>query len=299
VWLILIVAVIGMSVILVRLYYNYFFEEANTQVYSPTATITLTFSPSQTSDTTIEITQNPAENSNCTFPLIYWVEHPERFPAQIVIGDQIYTRGDIAEILTTKSDDCRTNLLKELIVAFLNILEGSDPGAIDTTINSTITWLIENSVGSDPSQFSLQTCRELTSVLQNYNNGLISPGLCPGAPSSPTPTLTMVPPTATDTLTPSPSPTRFIPTATNTQLPTLIPTETPTNTPTIFIIYPSRTPTRTERPEESPTDTLTPPLITWTLTPVPSFTPTISPVPTIEPTPTEVPTIIPTPTPVP
>ena len=117
----------------------------------------------------------------------------------------------------------------------------------------------------------------------------------PTPTDTPIPTATETPiPTSTETPTPTPTDTP-IPTATETPIPTS--TETPTPTPTDTPIPTSTetpTPTATDTPVPTSTETPTP---TPTDTPVPTSTETPVPTATIEPTPTSTP--IPTSTPVP
>ena len=125
----------------------------------------------------------------------------------------------------------------------------------------------------------------------------------PTATVEPTPTDTPIP-TSTETPTPTPTDTPVptstetpTPTATDTPIPTS--TETPTPTPTDTPV-----PTSTETPTPTPTDTPIPtatntPTPTPTDTPIPTSTETPTPTATVEPTPTDTPTPTSTETPTP
>lgn len=114
--------------------------------------------------------------------------------------------------------------------------------------------------------------------------GSCSYDTCPGAPTTPAPSVPTNTPTDTPTMTPTETPTD-----TPTDTPTITPTPTETPTPSIT---PTGTLTPTETPTETPTRTVTP-----TSTPTNTYTPTATASPTPTPSHTSTPTASPTATP--
>ncbi|OGO25945.1 MAG: hypothetical protein A2136_01420 [Chloroflexi bacterium RBG_16_54_11] len=233
---------------------------------------------------------------NCTYPLHYWREHPERYPPQVVLGGKTYQADEINRILSGDGGDPASQLQAQLLGVFLNISAGADQDVIDATVFQAYGWLVSHPDGSDISESAREEQSRLYNLLEAYNYGLAGVALCPEAASymitetvTPSQTPTDIS-TTSPSPTPSPSPTAsptFSPTAV---LPTVIApshTSTPTterpgiepsatNTPIPTTAEP--TPTNTSNPEATPTFTQPPePSPTFTVPPPPS--PTITPPP--------------------
>jgi hypothetical protein len=243
-------------------------------------------SPSFTAD-------SPRVGTNCTYPVSYWKEHPELYPAQIVIGGQLYKADNVAEIFSDQTKDLYAQVQVQLTTAYLNILSGADQSYIETTIFEAYGWLVQHPAGSQVQDSEREAGTRLFNVLEAYNLGLtgVTPclrasGLTLTITSTPTETPTVlltITPSETPTPTPSesPTPTELTATATNffiyptsTAIPTIKPTiQIPTNTP----IQPTEPPTATNT--TMPTNTTAP-----TLPPQPTAIPTFPPTPTANPT---------------
>jgi hypothetical protein len=219
-------------------------------------------------------------DKNCTYPVYFWKEHPELYPAQIVIGNDIYQPKEIASVLADASEDPVNQLKVQLVGAFLNIASGADESSIEVTIFQAYGWLVRNPAGTDLSDSEHEAGTRLLDLLVAYNMGLTGIAPCePGLPQYST-----QPSTATETstlqVTPSPS-----------ETPTTTPSETPTPieytaTATYEFIQPTRAATRTTAPTiQLPTNTAVQPTEqpASTDTPKPPNTPTTAPPP---PTPT-------------
>jgi hypothetical protein len=275
--LIAVIAVIGIAIILSGLYYTFGNAGVSYQT-TPTLTATSTLRsvrPSPTASLTLLPTATLEAATNCTYTIFYWSYIAETLPYQIVVGREVFGRTEIGLLMVKETEDLREELLRQLIVTFLNYLSGADQTAIEAAISSSYKWLVSHPAGSELSESDQQEARELVSVLRSYNSGVIGPGSCrddlrkppPTATFTPTPTSTITPtqPTPTASSTPSPTPTRtrgpyVPPTATkepeDNNPPTSQPPPRPTDTPTVMIptTEPPPPPT-TEAP--SPTPTLT------------------------------------------
>ena len=116
----------------------------------------------------------------CTCTQGYWKNHPDVWPVEeITIGGVIYTKEQATAILQTAvGDDATLILAHQLISAKLNVLNGADPSAIETTIADADNWLTEHPLGSDPPKPDRQQGINLAETLDAYNNGVIGPGHC-------------------------------------------------------------------------------------------------------------------------
>jgi len=224
---------------------------------------------------------------NCTHPVSYWMEHPELYPPQMVIGGKIYEAKDLRGILADETQNTIQQIQAQLVGVFLNTLAGADQSSIQTTIFEAYGWLVEHPAGSQLSDVDIETGTRLFKVLEAYNDGLSGVALCAGLKI---PTLVV---TSTPTETP---PILLTLTPSQTITPAVSETPTPielTATPTYFFFVPTRTriPT-TEPPIQIPTDTPVQP----TNPPAPTNTsrPPDTPIPTQPPPPTQT---LPPPTP--
>ena len=202
---------------------------------TPTPTVTDT-PPGKSIDTPTATSTSTATNTpepdSCTYSMDYWSNHPEAWPVEsIMIGDDIYSKDKAIEIFETKpKGDATYILIHQLIPAILNIENGADETDIEEARAEAEAWLVENLLGSDPKGEVSKAGIALAETLQEFNSGLIGPGLCedeiismePKSPEDPTQTPTETP-TSTNTSTPTDTAT---PTTTQTS------TSTPSNTPT-------------------------------------------------------------------
>jgi hypothetical protein len=220
---------------------------------------------------------------NCAAPVAYWAQHPELYPAQLVIGGQIYKGHELAKIFSGQADDLTARLQAQLTGAYLNISSGADQSYIETTIFEAYTWLVQHPEGSQVLGGDQEEGTRLFTLLEAYNRGLtgVKPCAIAGLISTEPRTSTE---TATETITVTPIPTdapQASETATSTNFPTepIYTVSVPSNTPSPTIKATQRPqPTRTKPP--APTATLAP-----TNTPKPP-TPTLPPPPPTLPQPT-------------
>jgi len=89
-----------------------------------------------------------AINRNCTYSIAYWMNHPEKYPVQLVIGEQVYSVDEIRSVLASDSADITEQLRRQLIVTFLNYLAGADQNPVGATIIEAYSWLVTNPPGS-------------------------------------------------------------------------------------------------------------------------------------------------------
>lgn len=220
---------------------------------------------------------------NCTYPLHYWQEKPEKWPNEIVLRGQVYTRESIHDLYLTDEPEMHTRLIQQMYTSFLNILYGADIIAVETILFNAAEWLEHNPPDSDLSEFNLRQGRDMAQILEHFNNGEIGPGACPDAPLTPTATLT---PTETETPLPTEPPATAVPQV------QVIPQQPPSAAP----VLPQPTdpppppppPAPTEIiPTEPPPPTPTQPLPTET--PLPTDTPLPPPTSTPAPAPTQTP----------
>jgi hypothetical protein len=224
------------------------------------------------------------EDRNCTYPIHYWREKPEKWPTEVVLGEKLFTREIVRDIYQDDEPDTHTRLIQQMYTSFLNVLYGADMVAIEDTLFNAAEWLEHNPPGSQLSEFNLRQGREMAQVLEYFNNGEIGPGACPDAPPEPTPTL--IP---TDTATPEPT------------------SPPPTAVPQVQVVLPTARPSSGQSapppPPPAPTDPPPPPPPTDPPPPPPPTDPPApsptQPLPTDPPPPTNTPVPPPTSTPVP
>ena len=102
-----------------------------------------------------------------------------------MLGSQIYNMTELLAILNTPSGgDASIILAKQLIAAKLNIANGSDPTPISSTITHADSLLSMFSgklpYHVKPSSTIGQMMVNDAKTLDNYNNGLLTPG-CSGS----------------------------------------------------------------------------------------------------------------------
>jgi hypothetical protein len=231
------------------------------------------------------------DDENCTYPLTYWVAHPELYPAQMILGNQVIQADDIYEALSNSNPDTRAQVQAQLVSAFLNFTAGADQELLEETIFQAYSWLVMHPDGSPLSESDLEVGSRYSSALEAYNLGMAGVPLCAdGSPyvSRETPKLSLTPTalltieaSQTTTSTPSGTASPTYPIATpiytygvpsNTPFPTTQPpggqvptatrTQPPSPTKTSQVPTPTKTPvpnTPTFTPPPAPTNTLPPP----------------------------------------
>ncbi len=234
--------------------------------------------PSETATATLTVTPPPGHN--CTLSSGYWSQHPEIWPSDTVeIAGQTITKQTALEIMVmVPKSDVTLKLARELISAKINLLQGADPTAIQEVILEADYFLTIFPIGSDPPNPDRRLGVTLGDTLEQFNNGMIGPGLCTEDnlsaesfepildepvenPLTATPTSTPeepeIPAEITSTITPtqelSPTPEAtytLTPAPTNTGTPE--PIIEPTNTETETQPPPEPTETETEPPSEAP-----------------------------------------------
>jgi hypothetical protein len=257
---------------------------------------------------------NPVITTNCNHSLGYWATHTERYPPYMVIGDQKYSRKQVAAILA--SPDPAQALLKQVLVAFLNTSTEGKQGGNPEELLEAYQWLAAHPADGTLIEYDRLEGERLVAALEKFNDGLASLPPCDD-PSTPTPTATAIRTRITTMirlLTPTPIPTATLTssststrTSTSTKTPTTTATTTRTSTvtrkfvpltptsepdhelPTV-VIPPSWTPTQrviiiTAPPSDTPKPPTKTPIPTNTNPPMETTPPTIEPTPTRPPSP--------------
>jgi hypothetical protein len=242
--------------------------------------------------------QNPSATTGgnalqeCTYPITYWRQHPELYPAQVIIGGVPYKQRELEALLTDEELNLILQIRAQLAVAFLNIASGADQSGIEATLFSAYGWLLNHPLGTELSADELEVGTNYLSLLEAYNHGQAGVAACeatlplvrtgtsiatgtailessgtPSQTSTPTPSETPTTGSQTETAT------YFYITPSHTTIPTTrVPPPLPTNT--------SKPPTTRPSPTNTPipnTATFTPPpLPTSTFTPPPLPSPTSS-----------------------
>ena len=247
-----------------------------------------------------EIQPPEHRTSNCTYTSDYWAAHPEIWRAEnILIGERSFSKADAIQALQSSDPSLQARFLKQFLAVALNSLDGADRSAVASILSEASGWLDRNLSLLELPKSESRRGKQLVAILEDYNNGVSGPGLCPDQPATPTPTLT---PTPTPTATPVVYSLPPVPVTGKTEapgdkegdsgdepVPTPTPTSPPTNKPTPV---PSSTPTQPPKPSDTPqpSNTVQP---TATDPPAPSNTPeptsTSTPQPIHTPKPTHTP----------
>jgi hypothetical protein len=115
---------------------------------------------------------------NCTYHAYHWEAHPEAWPAQVNLGGVTYTRADMLNLRHAPDGDPAIDLLKEAMIAIVNIYNGASQARIESVLVEANDWLSNHQADSELSEFNQQQARSFTSVLAKYNNGLLFPASC-------------------------------------------------------------------------------------------------------------------------
>ncbi len=247
--------------------------------------VTLPVSPGQTD--TVEAMR---VNENCASPVGYWVNHPELYPAQLVIGDKVYQGRELDQVFSGQTD-LPALIQAQLAGAYLNILMGADQSYIQSTIFEAYGWLVAHPVGSQVGVAELEEGKRLLSLLEAYNQGMTGVPACRSAVQYIATRVSLESSTSTTSVTET-----AVASGTIEASETATPTDTEVSLPGYTYVAPTRTPTPTTAvpvyfsPTPTPTRTTAPPP-TNTTAPTPTRTPTIEP--TLPPTDTPSPTFPP------
>jgi hypothetical protein len=139
--------------------------------FQPQATATATPTPTATPRSTV-----------CPLTIGYWKNHPNAWPVNtLMLGSQTYTKTELLNILNNPGGgDASMILAVQLIAAKLNIANGSDPTPVSGTITHADSLLSGFSgklpYNVKPSSSIGQMMVNDGKTLDNYNNGLLTPG---------------------------------------------------------------------------------------------------------------------------
>ena len=142
---------------------------------------------------TPSLTPSPTRTQhNCTYTAGYWKTHPTAWLIDaLVIGGVTYTKVKAIAILqTSPRGDATYILAHQLIATKLNVLNGSDPSKIATTVKQADNWLVAHPLASNPPNPDRGVGASLATTMDEYNNGVIGPGHCGELESTPIPTPT-------------------------------------------------------------------------------------------------------------
>ena len=145
--------------------------------------------------------QSLAADSNCTYPSLYWQEQPAAWPAQVVLGGQVYSKEQIGLFYAAPQPDVQTRLIQQIHTTFMNVINGADILAIESALQDAVDWLEINPAGAELSDFTRQQGLYLIQTLLLYNTGDFGPGMCEDGKHylamlpTPLPTNTALPPT--------------------------------------------------------------------------------------------------------
>ena len=111
----------------------------------------------------------------------FWKNHAADWPVtSLTLGSVTYTQSQLIALLQMKAKGDKSVILaKQLIAAKLNILGGSDPSCIQSTIDAADDWLDINAPGGLPGNVTLWNDGQgLKDDLDGYNNGEACAGFC-------------------------------------------------------------------------------------------------------------------------
>ncbi len=107
----------------------------------------------------------------------YWMNHPEAWPASIVVGGVTYTRDQAIALLGLPGNKDKTlTLFASLVSAKLNTeWNGTNPVCVSDTIAQADVWLATYPVGVGvrASSYAWKVGEPLHRLMDNYNNGML------------------------------------------------------------------------------------------------------------------------------
>jgi hypothetical protein len=127
-----------------------------------------------------------ASASVCPQPQGYWKVNPNAWPVNsLTLGSQTYSETELLTLLNTRirsgrNADASLILADQLIAAKLNVANGSDPAPVSDTITHA-DGLLSGYTGKLPYRVRSSTAAGQAMVndateLNNYNNGILTPG---------------------------------------------------------------------------------------------------------------------------
>ena len=106
----------------------------------------------------------------------YWMNHPEAWPASIVVGGVTYTRDQAIALLKLPGNKDKTlTMFASLVSAKLNVLNGTNPACVAETIQAADAWITTYTVGIGvrASSYAWKVGEPLHRLMDNYNNGML------------------------------------------------------------------------------------------------------------------------------
>jgi hypothetical protein len=115
---------------------------------------------------------------NCTYHAFHWLSHPDAWPVQVTLGGVTYTKADMLNVGNAPEGDVAIDLLKETLIAIVNIYNGASQARIENTLVEADKWLKNHQADDDLSEFNQQQAHAFTLILADYNNGRLFPAAC-------------------------------------------------------------------------------------------------------------------------
>jgi hypothetical protein len=105
----------------------------------------------------------------------YWQNHPEAWPAEVVVGGRTYSRDEAIGWIKASGKDRTLTMFASLVSAKLNVLNGADATCVASTIDAADDWMVERPVGTNVHAASLawKLGEPLHRLMDNYNNGML------------------------------------------------------------------------------------------------------------------------------
>jgi hypothetical protein len=133
----------------------------------------------------------------CTYPIEYWLTVPERWPAQITMGGIHYNRIDLLALLNSPEEHVAVDVMRSAFGAIMNLYSGAASPWLEDALIEMDAWLAQHPPGSPVSEFNRRRGLQLAADFENFNQGLLHPGLCPdyalAQATAPTPTEMPIP----------------------------------------------------------------------------------------------------------
>jgi len=108
----------------------------------------------------------------------YWKNHPEEWPATIVVGGVTYTRDEALAFFGNVSKDKRVTMFASLVSAKLNVGIGNDSSCVSSTIAKADDWMATygapgSGAGVHAASYAWKLGEPLHRLMDNYNNGML------------------------------------------------------------------------------------------------------------------------------
>ena len=159
-------------------------------------TLRVTFTPSDVANYSeaslsvqLDVTATVNISSKCPLGQGYWKNHPADWPVNnLTLGTRTYTETQLLTVLTTaigrgNQADASLILVHQLVAAKLNIANGSNPSPVQEVIAAADSLIGSRSIPVGP-RITPNTAQgaqmvSLASMLEQFNNGVLSPGCTP------------------------------------------------------------------------------------------------------------------------